>query len=107
MEAWNSLAHNFLEVFASSPLIIVRGVCCVLLGSTETALMGNFMPISRWPAKCAMRTTWLHSGAFRAPLCIQGDVMAHFVGRREIGVKIPMRTASVDPKSTQHTPLNM
>ena len=55
--------------------------------------MGNFTPISRRPAKCAMRTAWVHSGALRAPLCIQGDVMAHFAGRREIGVKFPMRAA--------------
>ena len=67
--------------------------------------MENFTPISRQPAKCAMRTAWVHSGTLRAPLCIQGDVMAHFAGRREIGVKFPMRAASVDPKNTQHTPL--
>ena len=66
--------------------VIVRGVSCVLLGSTEAALMGNFTPVSRRPAKCAMRIAWVHSGALRAPLCIQGDVMAHFAGRREIGV---------------------
>ena len=42
-----------------------------------------------------------------APLCTQGDVMAHFSGRREIGVKFPMRAASVDPKSTQLTPLTI
>ena len=33
--------------------------------------------------------------------------MAHFAGRREIGVKFPMRAASVDPKSTQLTPLTI
>ena len=33
--------------------------------------------------------------------------MAHFAGRREIGVKFPMRAASVDPKSTQRTPLTI
>ena len=87
--------------------LIVRGVFCVLLGSTEAAFMGNFTPISRRPAKCAMRIAWVHSGALRAPLCIQGDVMAHFAGRREIGVKFPMRAASVDPKSTQLTPLTI
>ena len=54
-----------------------------------------------------MRIAWVHSGALRAPLCIQGDVMAHFAGRREIGVKFPMRAASVDPKSTQLTPLTI
>ena len=79
----------------------------MLLGSTEAALMRNFTPISRRPAKCAMRTAWVHSGALRAPLCIQGDVMAHFAGRREVGVKFPIRAASVDPKSTQHTPLTL
>ena len=36
-----------------------------------------------------------------------GDVMAHFAGRRQIGVKFPMRATSVDPKSTQHTPLTI
>ena len=77
------------------------------LGSTEAALMGNFTPISRRPAKSAMRTARVHSGALRAPLCTQGDVMAHFACQREIGVKFPMRAASVDPKSTQHTPLTI
>ena len=33
--------------------------------------------------------------------------MAHFAGWREIGVKFPMRAASVDPKSTQLTPLTL
>ena len=65
--------------------------------------MGNLTPNSRQPAKCASKTAWVHSGALRAPLCIQGDVMAHFAGRREIGVKFPMRAASVDPKSQKHT----
>ena len=69
--------------------------------------MGDFTSISRQPAKCAMKTACVHSGALRAPLCIQGDVMAHFVGQREIGVKFPMRAASVDPKSTQLTPLTI
>ena len=77
------------------------------MGSTEAALIGNFTPISRQPAKCAMRTAWVRSGTLRAPLCIQGDVMAHFAGRREIGVTFPMRAASVDPKSTQHAPLTI
>ena len=66
--------------------------------------MGNLTPISRRPVRCSMRTAWVHSGALRAPLCIQGDVMAHSAGRREIGVKFSMRAASVDPRSTQHTP---
>ena len=79
----------------------------MFLGSTEAALMGNFTPISRWPAKRAMKTACVHNCALRAPLCIQGDVMAHFAGRREIGVKFPMRAASVDPKSTQHTPVTI
>ena len=69
--------------------------------------MGNFTPISRRPQKCAMITAWIHNGELRAPLCIQGDVMAHFAGRREIGMKFPMRAASVDPKRTQHTPLTL
>ena len=68
--------------------------------------MGNVTRISRWPAKCAMRTAWVHSGALRAPLCIQGDVMAHFAGRREIGVKSSMTAASLDPNNTQHTTKN-
>ena len=41
-----------------------------------------------------MRTAWVGSGALRAPLCIQGDVMAHFAGRREISMKFPMRAAA-------------
>ena len=69
--------------------------------------MGNLTPISRRHAKCVMRTAWVHSGALRAPLCIQGDIMAQFAGRREIGVKFPMRAASVDPKNTQHTALTI
>ena len=69
--------------------------------------MGNVTPISRRPAKRAMRAAWVHSGALRAPLCIQGNVMAHFAVQREIGVKFPMRAASQDPKSTQHTPLTI
>ena len=88
---------------------IVRGVCCVLLGSTEAALMGNFTPISRRPAKCAMRTAWVHSGQWRAKRATvyPGDVIALFAGRLEIGVKFLMRAASVDPKSTQLTPLTI
>ena len=54
-----------------------------------------------------MRIAWVHRGELRAPLCIQGDVMAHFAGRREIGVKFPVRAALVDPKSTQLTPLTI
>ena len=83
---------------------IVRGVSCVLLGSTEAALMGNFTPISRRPAKCAMRIAWVHSGALRAPLCIRGAVMAHSAARRAIGVKFPMREAPVDPKTNNTCP---
>ena len=93
--------HTPLTMILNSQL----QVSSVLLGSTEAALMGNFTPISRRSAKCAMRTAWLHSGALRAPLCIQGDVMAHFAGRREVGVKFPMRAASADPKNAQHTPV--
>ena len=52
-----------------------------------------------------MKSAWVRSGALRAPLCIQGHVMAHVSGRREIGVKFRMRAASVDPKNTQHTHL--
>ena len=33
--------------------------------------------------------------------------MARFAGQREIDVKFPMRAASVDPKSTQLTPLTI
>ena len=69
--------------------------------------MGNFTPISRWPAKCAVRAACVHSGALRAPLCLKEDVMAHLAGWRKIGVKFPMRAASVDPKNTQRTPLTM
>ena len=66
--------------------------------------MENFKPISRRPAKCAMRIACVHSGALRAPLCTQEDVMAHFAGWREIGVKCPMRAASVDPKAHNTRP---
>ena len=69
--------------------------------------MGNFTPISRRPAKCALKTARVQSGALRAPLCIQGDVMATFVAQREIGVKFPMRAASEEPQNTQHTPLTI
>ena len=69
--------------------------------------MGNFTPILRRPAKSAMRAAWVHSGALRAPLSKQAVLMAHFAGRRKIGVKFPMRAASVDPKSTQLTPLTI
>ena len=79
----------------------------MLLGSTEAALMGNFTPISRRPAKCAMTSPWIHSGARSAPLCTQAVLMAHFAGRREIGVKFPMTAASVDPKNAQHTALTI
>ena len=50
--------------------------------------MGNFTPISRRPAKCAMKTACAHSGA------LQGDVMEHFAGQREISAKFPMRAAA-------------
>ena len=30
--------------------------------------MGNFTPISRRPAKCAMKIAWVHIGALRARL---------------------------------------
>ena len=85
-------------------LVYIQGR--VFLGSTAP-LMGNVTPISRRPAKCTMRTACVYSGVLRAPLCIQGDVMAHFAGRREIGVNFPMRGASVDPrKHTTHAPDN-
>ena len=71
----------------------------MLLGSTEAALMGIFSPISRRLVKRAMKTAWVPSSALHAPLCIQGDVMAHFVGLREIGVRVPIRAASVEPKT--------
>ena len=77
----------------------------MFLGSTEAALMGNFPPSPRGPTKCAMASPWIHSGARSAPLCTQAILMAHFAGRLEIGVKVPMRAASVDPKNTQHKPL--
>ena len=62
--------------------------------------MGNFTPISRRPAKCAMRTACAHSGALRAPL-IQGDVMEHFAGWREIFQKSSL---SRPQKHTTHAP---
>ena len=63
--------------------------------------MGNFTPISRQPAKYAMKSAWVHSGALRAPLCIQGDVMAHFAGRREISHE---SSFSRPQKHTTHAP---
>ena len=79
----------------------------MFLASTGAALMGNFTPISRQPAKYAMTSPWIHSGARSAPLCTQAVLMAHFAGRREIGVKFPIRAALVDPKSAQsHAPDN-
>ena len=63
---------------------LVRGVSCVLLGSTEAALMGNFTPISRRPAKCAMRIAWVHSGA-RARHCVSREVSWHML---PAGVKL-------------------
>ena len=79
---------------------IVRGVCRVFLGFTEAALMVSFTPISHWTATCAMRTACVRRGALRAPLCIRGAVMARFAGQRKIGVKVPMKAASVDRKHT-------
>ena len=55
----------------------------MLLGSTEAALMGNFTPISRRPAKCAMRIAWVHSGALRAPLWLDGALCAPIVPLRD------------------------
>ena len=55
------------------------------------------------PPKSAMRTACVHSGALRAPPCIQGNVIAHFAGRHEIGGKFPLEQPQVDPKSTHHT----
>ena len=75
----------------------------MFLVSTEAALMGNLTPISRRPAKYAMKIAWAHSGALRGPLCSQRDVMVHVAGRHEIGVKILMRAASVDPTNTHNT----
>ena len=69
--------------------------------------MGTFTPISRRPAKCAMTSPWIRCGARSAPLCTHAILMAHFAGRREIGVKFPMRAASVDPTSTQLTLLTI
>ena len=60
----------------------------MFLGSAEADLLGNFTPISRWSAKNAMKTAWVHSGAFRAQLCIQGDIMAYVTGWREIRVLV-------------------
>ena len=80
---------------------------CVLLGSTEAALMGNFTPISRRPAKCAMTPLWTHRGARSAPLRKPAVLIAHFAGRREIGVNFLMKAASVDTENTQHTTLTI
>ena len=79
------------------PVIIVRGVCCVSLEFIEAALMEIFTPVSCRLTKCAMRIACVHSGALRALLCIQGDVRAHFAGRREVGIKFPAALAAWRP----------
>ena len=76
----------------------------MFLGSTEAALMGSFTPISRRPPKCAMTAPWIRSDAGSAPMCKQAsNLHGTFAGQRKIGMQFPMRAASVDPKSTQHT----
>ena len=61
-----------------------RGRVLCVFRSTVAALLGSFTPLSRRPATCAVKTARVRSGALRAPLCIQADIMAHFAGRREI-----------------------
>ena len=86
-------------------LAIVRGASCVLLGSTEVAFMGNFMPGSGWPAKCAVTSLWMHRGARSAPLCTQAVLMAHVADRRKIGVKNSHESSLSRPqKHTTHAP---
>ena len=54
---------------------------------------------------CHEKIACVHSGALRAPLSMHGEDMAHFAGRREVGVKSPMTGASVDTKThTTHAP---
>ena len=68
--AWRSLP-NLCVAMMMKRCAIVGGMCCVFLASTEAALMGNFTPISRRPAKCAMknclRTQWRASRAIVYP----------------------------------------
>ena len=77
-------------------------VLCVFWDLLRLLSWKTNAPISRQPAKCAMTSPWEQSSARNAPLCTQAILMAHFAGQREIGVKSPMRAASVDPKNTQH-----
>ena len=37
--------------------------------------MDNFAKNLRTLTKIAMRSAWVHTGALRAPVCIQGEVM--------------------------------
>ena len=88
-------------IFSVHKKTMVRGVCCVFFGSTEAALMGNFTPISRWPAKCTMTSLWIHSCARSAPPCKQAVLMAQFAGRREI---FHESSCSRPQKHTTHAP---
>ena len=44
-------------------LFVVRGVCCVFLGSTEAAFMGNFTPARKMCHENCLRTQWSASRA--------------------------------------------
>ena len=74
----------------------------MFLGSAEAALTkrdhANFTPARKMCHD-------IQGGERSAPLCTQAVFMAHFAGRREIGVKFSMRAASVDPKGTELAPL--
>ena len=57
--------------------------------------MDNLAEIPRTLVKIAMRSAWVHTGALRAPVCIQGEVMAMFARVRGISTKLSMKTAWV------------
>ena len=62
---------------------------------TQAVLIDNFAEIPRTLGKIAMKSAWVHTGALRAPVCIQGQVMAIFARVRGISAKTSMRTAWV------------
>ena len=65
--------------------------------------MGNLTPVRKMCHDISLDTQWRAKRAAE----YSGILMAHFGDRREIGVKFPMRAASVDPKNTQHMPLTI
>ena len=88
-----------------------RNACCL---TTWRAVLSGACVVCFW-GLLGLRSLEIlrqfHAGLQSAPwellaytVCIQGDVMAHFAGRRENGVKFPMRAASADPKTLNTRP---